>query len=153
MSETTPQRSVRRPAPSSTALWCCILCVLFALRVIAQALQRWYPQPFLPPFAAFQGSRLPYPVLLSAQMAILGWMAAACRRVLAGSQKRGPGINSALSWFGSAYMAASALRIAVGLLLPDAAPWFRAWISGCFHLVLAAFVLGLARLYRTPQPT
>jgi hypothetical protein len=133
------------------ALLCCILCALFGLRVLGQAVQHWSPQPFLPPFGAFQGSRLPYPLLLSCQAAILVVMAAACRRVLANSQQRSVGMNMALSWFGTAYMAASVLRIVVGLLVPSASAWFRAWISGCFHLVLAAFVLALARLYRVPQ--
>jgi hypothetical protein len=145
MSEAIPQRY-------SAAVWCCIFCVLFGLRVLAQAVQHWSPQPFLPPFAAFQGSSLPYPLLLSAQVAILVSMVSACRRVLTGMQIRSSRICTALSWFGSAYMAASVLRIAVGVLIPGAAPWFRAWISGCFHVVLAAFVLALARLYRTrPQ--
>jgi branched-subunit amino acid ABC-type transport system permease component len=126
---------------------------LFALRVLAQAIQRFVPQSFLPPFDAFQGSRLPYPLLLSAQTAILAWMAVICGRVLTRSLTRSGRTSTALSWIGSTYMAASVLRIAIGLAIPAAPAWFRAWISDVFHLVLAAFVLSAARLYRLPRPS
>lgn len=119
--------------------------------MLAQAIQRFVPQSFPPPFEAFQGSRLPYPLLLSAQTAILAWMAAICGRVLTHSQTRSGRTSTALSWIGSAYMAASVLRIAIGLATPAAPAWFRAWISDVFHLVLAAFVLSAARLYRLPR--
>ena len=50
------------------------ICALFAARVAAQAMQRWSPLPFLPPASAFQGSALPYAILLPAQLAILATM-------------------------------------------------------------------------------
>lgn len=71
-----------RTTPASTGLlWG--LTALFALRVFAQALQYWAPIDSLPDVAAFQGSNLPYPVLLSSQLLILllmcrgAWLAAA----------------------------------------------------------------------------
>ena len=131
----------------------CVTSLLFALRVLGQAIQRWVPQPFLPPFAAFQGSRLPYPALLAAQLAILTGMIVACRRVLAGAQTRSRRKSCALRWVGTSYLTVSALRIAIGLWFPAAPSWFRAWISGFFHLVLAAFVLFLARCYGNAQPS
>jgi hypothetical protein len=145
---TIPHPAERQSATSGAAAWCCIAFALFALRVLAQAIQHFVPQSFLPPFNAFQGSGLPYPLLLSAQAAILAWMAVTCRRVLAGSQRRSGRTSMALAWFGWPYMAGSVLRIAIGLTIPAAPGWFRAWIPGIFHLVLAAFVLAAARLYR-----
>jgi hypothetical protein len=55
---------------------------------------------------------------------------------------------TALRWCGGVYMAASLTRLAIGLGFPAAPPWFSAWISGAFHLVLAGFVLTLAAFHR-----
>jgi len=96
------------------------LSFLFALRLLGQAVQRWAPQDFLPVFGAFQGSELPYWLLLSAQLA----------------------------WAGVIYMAGSLARIAVGLAVPAAPDWFRTWIPAVFHVVLAAYVLTLALCHR-----
>jgi ornithine lipid hydroxylase len=41
-------------------------------------------------------------------------------------------------------MAASVLRILIGWLVPAAPDWFRAWIPGFFHMVLAGFVMTMA---------
>lgn len=136
----------RSNGPASTRyaalLW--TLTVLFALRVLGQAVQHWRPQPFLPPFDAFQGSSLGYPWLLTAQVIILALMILTCRRVNAGARypsKRGARF---LAWFGGIYLAVSVSRLVVGLLLPDVPHWFRAWIPALFHLVLASFVMVLA---------
>jgi hypothetical protein len=125
----------------STLLW--ILTLLFALRVLAQALQRWLPQAFLPSFERFQGSNLSYPMLLTAQVLILiamlgySWKAQRNERRL---------INT-LSCFGAIYMIGSVARIAIGLTISSAPPWFSAWISAVFHLVLAGYLLTLAWTY------
>jgi hypothetical protein len=129
-------------------LW--LLSFLFALRILGQALQRWLPQPFLPPFNAFQGSGLPYGLLLSAQLAILALMIHVSRGVQAGTLTAGSRTKAALSWFGWIYMTGSLLRIAIGLTLPAAPAWFSTWIPALFHVVLAGFVLALSSYYRYP---
>lgn len=128
---------VRGPAEeilSAFPLW--LLTFLFSLRVAGQAIQRWAPQSWLPPFDAFQGSDLPYWFLLFVQLLILAAMAFYSLR---------PRGGRVLLWIGGLYMAGSLLRIMIGLAVPDAHPWFRAWISGVFHLVLAAYLLVLGR--------
>jgi hypothetical protein len=130
--------------------WLGLPTALFAVRVAGQAVQRWIPQPYLPPFAAFQGSRLPYPVLCLAQLAIVSLMTRACWHAWRGTLPRNLRIAQVLGWAGSAYMAGSLLRMAIGILAPSAPVWFRAWIPGIFHVVLAAFVLCLGRAYRRP---
>ena len=138
---------VRGPAEealSTFLLW--LLTFLFSLRVAGQAIQRWAPQSWLPPFDAFQGSNLPYWFLLSVQLAILAAMAFYNLRRPAGGR--------VLFWLGVIYMTGSLARIAVGLAVPDAHPWFRAWISGVFHIVLAAYLLVLsapARFHSRPD--
>lgn len=121
-----------------TLLW--FLTFLFALRVAGQAMQRWAPQSFLPPFDAFQGSDLPYPILLGSQIVILG--------VMAFCNLRPPSARRALTWLGSFYMAGSLARIVVGLAVPGAPAWFSTWIPAVFHVVLAAYVLALAGFHR-----
>ncbi len=121
-----------------------LLTLLFSLRVAGQALQRWKPQPFLPPFHSFQGSHMPYSVLLPAQLLILTVMFCCSWRAQRGTGFAGGRTATALLWCGALYMAASVARLAIGLGFPAAAPWYRAWISDVFHLVLAGFVLVLA---------
>lgn len=120
------------------------LTALFGLRVAAQAIQRWVPQPFLPPFDEFQGSALPYGVLLSSQLIILTAMAYCALRVRAGTLRPGRRAGNVLAWLGGVYMGVSLFRIAIGLTVPGAGPWFSAWIPATLHVVLAAFVVTLA---------
>jgi hypothetical protein len=126
-----------------------LLTLLFAARVAGQAVQRWLPQPLLPPFAAFQGSGLPYWALLGAQLLILWLMVATAVRAHRATLVANPRTGRALAWIGWLYMTGSLLRIAVGVLVPVAPGWFKAWIPGFFHLVLAGFVLVLAAYHRT----
>lgn len=127
-------------------LW--FLTLLFAFRVLGQALQRWRPQSFLPPFDAFQGSGLPYPALLSAQLIILALMVRAALRVGAGTMSPSPGQLRFLTGFGSLYMAGSVLRILIGLTMHNAPRWFSTWVPAFFHVVLAGFVITLALYVR-----
>ena len=120
------------------------LSLLFALRVAGQALQRWAPQTFLPDFRSFQGSSLPYPVLLSTQLVILALMSRATYLVRAGRYRRTARATRVLWWVGAVYMVASLSRMALGLGYAHASSWFTAWIPAFFHVVLAGFLLTLA---------
>jgi hypothetical protein len=115
-----------------------LLTLLFSLRVAGQAIQLWAPQPWLPPFDAFQGSNLPYPFLLASQIVILG--------VMVYCNVRRPRGGRAIRWFGIIYMAGSLARIAIGVAVPSAPAWFSTWIPAAFHVVLAGYVLTLARV-------
>lgn len=123
-------------------LWA--LTIAFFLRVAAQALQYWSPQPFLPPFEDFQGSNLPYAALFPSQLLILGTMLYNCVKLQTHELRPSVRIGHVLFWFGAVYMVGSVLRLLVGVSVPAAPEWFRAWISVVFHLVLAGFVLTLA---------
>jgi hypothetical protein len=117
------------------------LSALFAARVLGQAVQRWMPQSFLPSFEAFQGSRLPYGLLLAFQLLILVVMMRVARRVQTDRLVPRRRVGFWLAWAGAVYMAVALGRIAVGLAAPDAHAWFKTWIPAFFHVVLAAFVL------------
>jgi hypothetical protein len=131
-----------------------ILSVLFSLRVLGQAVQRWLPQPWLPPFAAWQGSSTPYPLLLSIQLVILGAMATASYGAWHGCTIARRGAVKWLAGLGTIYMTMTLARIAIGIGIEAAPAWFRAWISGAFHVVLAAFLLAFAGYHflREPAP-
>lgn len=134
-------------APSTSSLrvfllW--ILSLLFMLRVLGQLIQRWFPQAWLPPFDSFQGSGLPYWLLLSVQLLILAAMVRYSRQVQTGRLLAQPRVGTALLWLGSVYMAGSLMRILVGLVVPSAPAWFSTWIPALFHVVLAGYVLTLA---------
>jgi len=128
------------------------LTLLFEVRVLGQAVQRWWPQPFLPSFSAFQGSGLPYPLLLTAQLVILALMVRAALRVGAGALRPSQGQLKFLIGFGILYMAGSVMRILIGLAVPAAPHWFTAWVPAFFHLVLASFVITLALQARNRVP-
>ncbi|MBX9605761.1 MAG: hypothetical protein K2Y51_06030 [Gammaproteobacteria bacterium] len=132
----------RRARPHAVLLAACT--VLFGLRVFAQAVQYVQPSPYLPPFEAFQGSALPYALLLPAQVLILSVMIRATVSVAQARQGPRPARGRLLARLGALYLAAALLRIALGLALPELGAWFRAWIPAVLHVVLAAFVLLLA---------
>ena len=124
------------------------LTCLFAMRVVAQAMQRWHALPFLPPFDAFQGSALPYELLLSVQIVILAVMARLAWQVRADKLQRRASVGRALTIAGWIYCSVMLIRLCVGIAAPAAPGWFKAWIPGVFHLVLAASVLALAAHHR-----
>ena len=135
--------------PSRTSTWpLWALTFLFSLRVSGQALQLAWPQPWLPPAAAFQGSGLPYPVLLGAQLLILTLMLRVAWRAQAGGLQPDPRRGRALAWFGGTYLVLACVRLGIGLAWAGAPRWFHAWIPAMFHPVLAVFVLMWAAQHR-----
>ena len=144
-----PQYTRYDPRCRRYALLLGSLTLLFALRVAAQALQRWAPVDWLPSFGNFQGSGIPYWLLLSIQVLLLAMMIAVTGDVEAGQRRRNPRASLMLKWIGGVYMTGSLGRIAVGLALPDAPSWFTTWIPAIFHVVLATFVLTLAAYHGT----
>ena len=141
--DTPPLQQAHSTSRSHNALLWGLLFA-FVLRVLGQATQHWIPQTFLPPFSAFQGSRLPYGLLLTLQLAIVSAMAVVCERVRRGELVPSRRARNILASLGGIYMACALARIAVGLELPEAPAWFTAWIPAGFHVVLAGFVLTLA---------
>ena len=81
-----------------------VLSALFTLRVAAQALQRWWPQDGLPPFDAWQGSSLSYPLLLSMQVLIVAAMCRVGWRTLRGTTTVSGRAGRWLAGLGAIYM-------------------------------------------------
>lgn len=127
-----------------SALWMWVLLFLFFVRVAGQAVQYAFDLSFLPEASEFQGSSLPYGVLLTMQMLILGVMARTAWLVQRGQLRARRGLGRGLWWLGWIYLGGSVTRIAVGLSFPSTHSWFHAWIPMVFHLVLSGFVLQAA---------
>jgi hypothetical protein len=142
--------TVQSTRPATWALW--IFSLAFLLRVVGQAVQRWLPQRWLPPFEAFQGSSLPYFVLLTVQIIILFFMLRTAIRAGAGTLRSNRRAGRLLGIAGSIYLFVSLARIAVGLAVTSAPDWFRTWIPAVFHVVLAAYVVVLARYHLQADP-
>jgi len=116
----------------------------FFLRVAGQAVQTYSPKSFLPPVDSWQGSQIPYPVLLLIQILILGAMVFYERRHFSGSLGRHQRFGRWLRVFALLYGGLSLLRLGIGLSLPDAPLWFTRLIPSVFHLVLAAYLFVLS---------
>ena len=123
------------------------MTVLFAARVLGQAVQYWAPLPFLPAFDHFQGSGTPYGLLLAVQLVILGVMVRTAWQVHRQTLVRSARAARVLMWVGGIYLAGSVARIVVGMTVADAHAWFRTWIPAIFHLVLATYVLLVAGVH------
>ena len=117
------------------------LSVLFALRVLAQPVQAVYEVPFLPPFEAWQGSGLPYPVLLGSQVVILALIVLALWRVMRGTITPRPWQYLGCFAFGGVYLAVMAFRLVAGLTFLSENEWFSSGIPALFHVILASLIL------------
>jgi len=118
-----------------------VLSFMFLLRVLGQVIQRWLPVEFLPPFDAWQGSALPYPVLLLSQVVMLGLLAAAIRGMVRQRRVFSARVSRCMMAIGFVYFAGMALRLILGVTVFDDNRWFTAWISTALHLDLAAIVI------------
>ena len=129
--------------------WMLALTGLFVFRVAAQMLQAIHPVAVLPPFEAWHGAVLPYPLLVVLQVAVMVLLASILWRL------RGDRIDPSL-WkyrscflFGSLYFSLMAFRFLAGLTVLAEHSWFSKSLPAFFHLVLASFVLMLGHyLYR-----
>ena len=123
------------------SLWLTVLAGLFAVRVLAQAVQAVYPLPGLPPFDAWHGAVLPYPVLLASQVAVFALLVAVIWRVRADVIDPARWKFRICFGLGGAYFAFMAFRLIGGLTVLAGHPWFAKPLPAVFHLVLAAFIL------------
>jgi hypothetical protein len=131
-------------AVHSVALWA--LTSLFGLRVAAQFVQYASPIRMLPPFDAWQGSRLNYPVLLTSQILILAIMVAGTNRVShrAHAARR---LGAWLIALGSVYFGTMSLRLLLGLTVLGNVSWFAKPLPAVFHVVLASYLLTLGHYH------
>ena len=121
--------------------WMLALTVLFAARVLAQAVQWAGPVPFLPSFDAWQGSGLPYPALFASQVAIIALLVRVLFLVRADAVSPASWKHNACFILGGLYFAVMGARLVAGLTLLSDVEWFDSTLPALFHVVLASFIL------------
>lgn len=123
------------------ALAVLLLGVGFLGRVAGQLIQVLAPVEFLPPLEAWQGSNLPYPVLLAAQVGILALIAWISARMAAGRRVTSPRLASPVIALGAIYFGVMLVRLVLGFTVMADIKWFASPIPTTFHLVLASIVM------------
>lgn len=130
-------------------LW--MLLGLFALRVVGQLGVVAGVAPFLPPMEQWQSGLLPYPALLASQVLILAVFTMVC---LDFSRGRGYFVRprawlaAPLRIFGWIYACSMAARYAAWMTLRPDQRWTGDLIPVVAHIVLATFLLVVARHHR-----
>jgi len=127
----------------ASALWG--LTLLFCLRILAQPLSRLVPA--LPAFDAWHSGLLPYPALLLSQLGIAATMVVVNLRLVRGAPASRPRLGYWLALLGTLYFTAMLLRLALGYTVYAGSAWLDRPLPTLFHLVLATWVLLLARYH------
>ena len=120
------------------ALGTAVLGIAFLGRVAGQLIQVVSPVAFLPAVESWQGSNLPYPVLLTVQLAILGLIGWVSARMTAGRSVIASRWGSPVIVVGTIYFGVMAARLVLGLTSMADVKWFAVPIPTIFHLVLAS---------------
>jgi len=136
-------RSESSLRPYTLALWG--LTLLFGVRILVQPLSQLVPA--LPGFDVWHGGVLPYPVLLLSQLAIAAMMINVNLRLGRGAIMPRPRLGRWLAMPGTLYFAAMLLRLVLGQTLYAGSPWLDRLLPTLFHLVLATWLLLLARYH------
>ena len=129
------------------ATWLIGLSALFLLRVLGQLIQVLYPVGFLPSLESWQGSSIPYGVLLGIQLAIIALVLLIARRIHLGRVIPNRRIGAILLILGAVYFTVMLARLVLGLTVLSGHPWFAKPIPAFFHLVLAGMVLTIGHYH------
>lgn len=126
-----------------------LFAVLFLLRVAGQALVTYRKVRWLPAVEHWQSGLLPYPALLTSQVAILGTMGAMIAGVWRGvgrfAQPR-PRLGRWVRAFGLVYFASMIVRYVVTMAVRPQWRWFGHTIPMAFHCVLATYLMVYSRV-------
>lgn len=128
-----------KPVAHAYGLW--LLFVLFAFRVAAQLLQKFYPISFLPPFEDWHSGALSYPVLVGFQLILIVLCLTAIREVKRPRTSPDPKKGKSFLILGGVYFSMMLFRLIGGFTFAASNHWFTTRIPIFFHLILAAFVL------------
>lgn len=133
-----------------------VLAGLFLARVAGQALVAFLGTPWLPPMGEWYSGLLPYPLLLPAQLAILvvqGKVSVDLVRGRGAFVRPGRRTGRLLLVLGLLYLGGMLLRYALTMSWYPERRWLGAGtIPTAFHVVLALWVLVLARCYLEREP-
>lgn len=128
-----------------------LLLALFVLRVCGQLIVANFDVRFLPPMQQWQSGLLPYPVLVFFQVLIIALYGRICYEFNTGSGffvQPNARLSKVLTVFGSLYFVAMIARYVVRMTMFPEARWLDGTLPIFFHLVLAGFILTVARYQR-----
>jgi len=128
------------------------LTVLFVFRVVAQMIQFWHPYPVLPSFEAWQSGAVPYSLLLSVQVVIVGCCLRIIWRLFKGCVVPETKMGKIWLSIGGMYFLVMCIRLILGFTVAPDHFWFGAKLPTMFHFVLAAFLLVYGRFHVTGVP-
>jgi len=125
-----------------------VLTLLFALRVLGQALVAFFSVRWLPSMEQWYSGLVPYPILLVIQLAMVTVMVKISVEISRGAgrfAKQHPSWSPILASFSAIYAGGMALRYVLTMLFRPELHWFGHTIPIFFHFVLAGFIfiLGL----------
>jgi hypothetical protein len=127
------------------------LAALFFLRVAGQALVAFAGTPGLPPMGEWYSGLLPYPLLLPAQIGILGLLGWICADFARGDGywvRPRPRLGRWLARASYLYVAAMLVRYVATMALHPERRWLgTGTIPVVFHWVLASYLFTLARFH------
>ena len=130
--------------------WLILFLGLFLFRVLAQLVQAIYPVPVLPLIESWQSGALPYPLLVSFQIAIVAFCVREIVKFRSKTMQPKRTAGSIYLALGGIYFAIMTFRLVAGLSFASQDPWLGAHIPTIFHLVLASFLLTIG-FYHSPD--
>jgi hypothetical protein len=133
-----------------------LLTLLFALRVLGQALVAFLGVTWLPAMDQWFSGVIAYPAMLVVQLLMLLLMVKITGEVWSGTGfygQRRAHWSPFLIKFSAVYAAAMALRYALTMILHPEMRWFGHVIPIIFHFVLAGFIFALGHYHKmTAKP-
>lgn len=120
------------------------LIFLFSLRVLGQWIQTYNPVTWLPLLEQWQGSNIPYWLLLSVQLLIISLMVYLTYSYHHGKVAANRTKGHVLLCIGLIYFSTMLIRLLVGIFNLTNLSWFDKLIPAFFHLVLAGYIMLLA---------
>ena len=127
-----------------------LLTLLFALRVLGQALVAFFSIRWRPAMEQWFSGVIPYPALLIIQLIMLSLMIKVSSEIWRGKgfyAEARPHWSQFLIRFSAVYAGAMALRYIVTMIFRPEMRWFGATIPIIFHFVLAGFIFILGRYH------
>lgn len=125
--------------------WLLVLFGLFVFRVLAQFVQSIHPVQILPPFEAWHGAVLPYPLLVIFQMIIIVVLTIVLLRVRSDAIVPSQWKYWVCFTLGGLYFSFMAFRLFAGLTFLSDNLWYSNSLPALFHIVLATFILLFGR--------
>ena len=130
-----------------------LLALVFLGRVLGQLVVAGFAPDFLPPMHEWYSGLIPYPMLLSIQIAMLMLQARISLDLYRGSGRFAtprPRFGVGVRWFSYVYFGAMVLRYGISMSRYPERRWFGGTIPIVLHWVLAGYLYVWSRFHTHP---